>query len=115
MYANTQITVDGVNYQVDGSGNCTEIVPETTADPAITGTDGSSAAGSTDVGNTDAGSVPDGSVPDGSVPDGSGSTNAGSEANSTDTSSAPDTASGTDPATAAASIQEVGYILPFGS
>lgn len=125
MYANTQITVDGVNYQVDGSGNCTEIVPETTADPVITGTDGSSAAGSTDVGNTDAGSVPDGSVPDGSVPDGSvpdnsvpdgsGSTNAGSEANSTDTSSAPDTASGTDPATAAASIQEVGYILPFGS
>lgn len=35
MFANTQITVDGINYQVDESGACTEILPET--EPEIPG------------------------------------------------------------------------------
>lgn len=44
MYANTQITVDGVNYQVNASGICTEIMQETAADtsaetPAAVGPD----------------------------------------------------------------------------
>lgn len=34
MVANTQITVDGITYQVDGNGVCTELVPEQSAQSA---------------------------------------------------------------------------------
>lgn len=41
MYANTQITVDGIVYNADANGVCHEVVPEATADGAEGTADGS--------------------------------------------------------------------------
>ncbi|MCD8221171.1 MAG: cell wall-binding protein, partial [Clostridiales bacterium] len=52
MMANTQITVDGVNYQVSADGSCTEIVAESATEGET------SAAGNTETAAGTTGTLP---------------------------------------------------------
>ena len=56
MYADTQITVNGVTYQVDASGVCREVIPE--EQPKENSEESATDAPSAE--NAEAGSLPDG-------------------------------------------------------